>query len=41
MVFQTPVPWPVICQSEIILFAVSATVFIVGFMVFQIRDIKS
>jgi ABC-2 type transport system permease protein len=41
MVFQTPVPWPQIWQSEIILFAVSATVFIAGFVAFQIRDIKS
>lgn len=41
LVFQTPVPWPQIVQSEIILVAVNLTVFIVGLMVFQTRDIKS
>jgi len=41
LVFQTPVPWPQIAQSEIILLAVSATAFVIGAMVFQVRDIKS
>ncbi len=41
MVFQTPMPWAQIFQSEIILLAISATAFIIGAMVFQVRDIKS
>jgi ABC-2 type transport system permease protein len=41
LVFQTPVPWPQIAQSEIILLAVSATAFVIGAMAFQVRDIKS
>ncbi len=41
LVFRDPVPWAQICQSEIILFAVSATAFIIGAMAFQVRDIKS
>jgi ABC-2 type transport system permease protein len=41
LVFQNPIPWPLIFQEQIILFTVSATVFIVGFVAFQIRDIKS
>jgi ABC-2 type transport system permease protein len=41
LVFQNPTPWSQICQSEIILFAVSATAFIIGAMAFQVRDIKS
>ena len=41
LIFQNPVPWPQICQSEIILFAASATAFIIGAMAFQVRDIKS
>ncbi len=41
LVFQDPVPWLQICQSEIILFSVSATAFIIGTMAFQVRDIKS
>jgi ABC-2 type transport system permease protein len=41
LIFRDPVPWTQICQSEIILFAVSATAFIIGAMAFQIRDIKS
>lgn len=41
MVFLSPVPWPQIWQSEIILFAVSATVFTAGLVAFQFRDIKS
>jgi ABC-2 type transport system permease protein len=41
MIFRDPAPWTQICQSEIILFAVSATAFIIGAMAFQVRDIKS
>lgn len=41
LVFQTPVPWLQIIQSQIILLAVDLTVFIIGLMVFQTRDIKS
>jgi ABC-2 type transport system permease protein len=41
LVFRNPVPWPQIIQSEVILVAVSLTVFLVGWMVFQSRDIKS
>jgi ABC-2 type transport system permease protein len=41
LIFRDPVPWLQICQSEIILFAVTATAFIIGMMVFQVRDIKS
>jgi len=41
LVFQTPVPWPQIIQSEIILLATSATAFIIGAAAFQVRDIKS
>ena len=41
LVFRTPTPWAQIIQSEIILVAVSLTVFIIGWMVFQTRDIKS
>jgi len=41
LIFLNPVPWTQICQSEIILFAMSATAFLLGAMVFQVRDIKS
>ena len=41
LIFRDPAPWAQICQSEIILFAVSATAFIIGAMAFQVRDIKS
>jgi ABC-2 type transport system permease protein len=41
MVFRNPIPWAQIVQSEIILFAVSATTFVVGSMAFQVRDIKA
>lgn len=41
LVFQNPVPWAQILQSEIILIAISATAFIIGSMAFQVRDIKS
>ena len=39
--FRSPVPWPRILESEIILFAICATAFVVGRAVFQVRDIKS
>jgi ABC-2 type transport system permease protein len=41
LIFRDPAPWSQICQSEITLFAVSATAFIIGAMAFQVRDIKS
>ncbi len=41
LVFQTTVPWAQILQSEITLLAASATAFVIGAMVFQVRDIKS
>ena len=40
-VFHTPTPWLQILQSELILFAISATVFIIGSTAFHVRDIKS
>ena len=41
LIFLDPAPWTQICQSEIILFAMSATAFIIGAMAFSVRDIKS
>jgi len=41
LIFRDPAPWVQICQSEIILFAVSATAFVVGALAFHVRDIKS
>ena len=41
LVFQNPTPWAQIFQSELILLAISATAFIIGAMIFQVRDIKS
>jgi ABC-2 type transport system permease protein len=40
LIFRDPAPWSQICQSEIILFAVSATAFVIGALAFQVRDIK-
>lgn len=40
LVFQTPIPWSRIFQSETILAAISATAFVLGAAVFQARDIK-
>ena len=40
-VFQNPVQWSQIVQSEIVLGAASATLFIIGCTAFQVRDIKS
>jgi ABC-2 type transport system permease protein len=41
LVFQTPIPWSQIIQSEIILAAMSATAFFIGSIAFQVRDFKS
>lgn len=41
LVYQTPVPWAQIVQSQIILLATSATAFVVGALAFQLRDIKT
>jgi hypothetical protein len=41
LVFQMPTQWSQILQSELTLVAISATAFIIGAMVFQVRDIKS
>jgi len=40
-IFQSPIPWPQIIQSETILMAMSATAFTIGAMAFQVRDFKS
>jgi ABC-2 type transport system permease protein len=40
-VFQQPVSWPEIFQSETVLLATSATAFVIGAVAFQVRDIKS
>jgi ABC-2 type transport system permease protein len=41
LVFNSPTPWPRILQSEMILLAISATVFVIGSAAFYLRDIKS
>lgn len=41
LLFQTPVPWAQIIQSELILLATSGTAFVIGALAFQVRDIKS
>lgn len=41
LVFQNPIPWAQIAQSEVILLAIAITTFIVGCVAFQLRDIKS
>jgi len=41
LVFRDPIPWWQIVQSEVILLAACATVFTIGLMAFQVRDIKS
>jgi ABC-2 type transport system permease protein len=41
LVFQSPTQWTQILQSEITLLAISATAFLIGATVFQVRDIKS
>ncbi len=40
-VYQQPISWPMIFQSEVVLLATSATAFIIGVVGFQVRDIKS
>lgn len=40
-VFQNPIPWAQILQSEIVLLAACATTFVIGCTAFQVRDIKS
>jgi ABC-2 type transport system permease protein len=41
LVFQNPVPWARILQSQSILLAICATTFVIGGTVFYVRDIKS
>jgi ABC-type transport system involved in multi-copper enzyme maturation, permease component len=41
LVFQTPIPWSQIIQSEVILAAMSGTAFLIGSIAFQVRDFKS
>jgi ABC-2 type transport system permease protein len=41
LVFQQPIDWAQILQSEIVLAAFSATALVIGAIGFQIRDIKS
>lgn len=41
LMFQDPVPWARILESETILLAVCATAFTIGSTVFYVRDIKS
>jgi ABC-2 type transport system permease protein len=41
LVFRNPIPWWQIVQSEVILMAACATLFVIGLMAFQVRDIKS
>lgn len=41
LVYQTPVPWAQVVQSEIVLLATSATAFVIGALGFQVRDIKT
>jgi len=41
LIFQQPTPWSQLLQSQITLFAISATAFLIGVIGFQIRDIKS
>jgi ABC-2 type transport system permease protein len=41
LVFQKPIPWPRIFESESILLAICTTAFVIGCTVFYVRDIKS
>jgi len=41
LVFQNPIPWGQIVHSEIILVVLSVAVFVIGYLVFRARDIKS
>ena len=40
-VFQSPIPWAQIVQSQIILVAMSTTAFVIGSLAFQVRDFKA
>lgn len=40
-VFQNPIPWAQILQSELVLVATCATTFVIGCTAFHLRDIKS
>jgi ABC-2 type transport system permease protein len=40
-VFASPVPWPDIWQSQVVLLAANVTAFVVGAAAFHVRDIKS
>jgi len=41
LVFQDPIPWARVLESETLLLAACASVFVVGATAFQVRDIKS
>jgi ABC-2 type transport system permease protein len=41
LVFRNPIPWAEIFESETLLLAACASVFVVGATAFQVRDIKS
>lgn len=41
LVFQNPIPWDQLLQSQLLLYAMNATAFIGGATLFQVRDIKS
>ena len=41
LVFQNPVPWSQILQSQVALLTICATAFVVGCTAFYVRDIKS
>jgi hypothetical protein len=41
LVFQNPVPWAQILQSQVALLTSCATTFVVGCTAFYVRDIKS
>jgi ABC-2 type transport system permease protein len=41
LVFRDPIPWAQIFESETLLLAACATVFVIGATAFQVRDIKS
>jgi len=41
LVFQDPIPWAQIFESETLLLAACATVFVIGATAFHLRDIKS
>ena len=41
LLFQSPIPWAQIVQSEVILLATTATAFVMGALAFEMRDIKT